>query len=78
LLVGIATLLILGLIVTLCLRLQRDEIYTMFTIGSSRAKMIEILMFELIILITLSTVLTLIMYYFTGYFVDDFMHAYIL
>jgi len=78
LLVGFATLLILGLIVTLSLRLRREEIYTMFTIGSSRAKVFEILTFELIMLITLSTTLTLIMYYITGYFVDDFMRAYIL
>ena len=78
LLVGFATLLILGLIVALSLRLRRDEIYTMFTIGSSRAKVFEILSFEMIILIALSTTLSLIMYYFTGYFVDDFMRTYIL
>ena len=46
LLVGFATLLILGLIMALSLRLRRDEIYTMFTIGSSRAKVFEILSFE--------------------------------
>ncbi len=78
LLVGFATLLILGLIVALSLRLRRDEIYTMFTIGSSRAKVFEILSFEMIIMIALSATLALIMYYFTGYFVDDFMQAYIL
>lgn len=78
LLVGFATLLILGLIVALSLRLRRDEIYTMFTIGSSRAKVFEILSFEMIIMIALSATLALIMYYFTGYFVDDFMRTYIL
>ncbi|MEE9118523.1 MAG: ABC transporter permease, partial [Calditrichia bacterium] len=75
LLVGFATLLILGLIVALSLRLRRDEIYTMFTIGSSRAKVFEILSFEMIIMIALSATLALIMYYFTGYFVDDFMRT---
>lgn len=78
LLVGLATLLILGLIVTLSLRLRKEEIYTMFTIGSSRTKITEILSFEIFLLITLSGLVALILYYFTGYFVEDFMRAYIL
>jgi len=77
-LVGFATLLILGLIVTLTLRLRKDEIYTMFTIGSSRAKVIEILGFELLILVVSSVSLALILYYFTGYFIEDFINYYII
>jgi putative ABC transport system permease protein len=78
LLVSLATLLILGLIVMLSLRLRKDEIYTMFTIGSSRAKMIEILGFELVIIIAISATVAFILYYFTGYFVEDFINYYIL
>jgi ABC-type antimicrobial peptide transport system permease subunit len=70
--------LILGLIVMLSLRLRKDEIFTMFTIGSSRAKMIEILSFELVIIVGLAATLALILYYFTGYFVEDFINFYIL
>jgi putative ABC transport system permease protein len=77
-LVGLATLLILGLIIMLSLRLRKDEIYTMFTIGSSRAKMFEILGFELSIIVALSATVAFILYYFTGYFVEDFINYYIL
>jgi putative ABC transport system permease protein len=78
LLVGLATVLILGLIVTLSLRLRREEIYTMFTIGSSKAKIAEILGFELLIIIAISATIAMLLYYFTGYFVEDFIHYYIL
>jgi len=77
-LVGLATLLILGLIMMLSLRLRKDEIYTMFTIGSSRAKMVEILGFELVIILAVSATVAMILYYFTGYFVEDFINYYIL
>jgi putative ABC transport system permease protein len=77
-LVGLATVLILGLIVILSLRLRKDEIYTMFTIGSSREKIVEILSFELLLIILLSIALALILYYFTGYFVEDFINRYII
>jgi len=77
-LVGFATLLILGLIVTLSLRLRKDEIYTMFTIGSSRAKIFEILGFELLIIIVISVIFAIVLYHFTGYFVEDFIHYYVL
>jgi putative ABC transport system permease protein len=78
LLVGLATILILGLIVMLSLRLRKEEIYTMFTIGSSRAKMIEIIGFELAIIIAISATVALVLYYFTGFFVEDFINYYIL
>ena len=42
-LVGLATLIIIILIVILTLRLRKDELFTMFTIGSSKYKTIEII-----------------------------------
>jgi putative ABC transport system permease protein len=77
-LVGFATLLILGLIVILSLRLRKDEIFTMFTIGSSRAKITEILGFELLLIIFFSAVIAATLYYFSGFFVDDFILQYII
>jgi putative ABC transport system permease protein len=76
--VSLATLLILGLIIVLTLRLRKDEIYTMFTIGSSRGKIFEILGFELLIVVVLSAVFAFILYFITGFFVDDFIQFYIL
>ena len=77
-LVGIATLLILILIVTLSLRLRKDEIHTIFTIGSSRYKTFEILGLEMLILVILSAVVAAILYTITGYYVDDFIRYFIL
>ena len=77
-LVGVATLFILGLIVMLTLRLRKDEMYTMFTIGSSRNKILEIIGFELLITAFLSLVLAVILYSLTGYFVDDFIQQFII
>jgi putative ABC transport system permease protein len=78
LLVGLATLLILALIVTLSLRLRKGEIFTMFTIGSSRGKMAEILGFELLIIIGSSALFAFFLYYLTGFFVEEFITHYIL
>ncbi len=77
-LVGLATLLILILIVTLSLRLRKDEIHTMFTMGSSRYKTFEILGLELLILVIMSGLVAAILYYITGFFVDDFIRYFIL
>jgi len=77
-LVGFATLLILGLIVALSIRLRKDEIFTMFTIGSSKGKIIEIIGFELLILIIFSIITAAVFYQFTGYFVDEFINYFIL
>ena len=77
-LVGFATLLILGLIVTLSLRLRKDEIHTMFTIGSSKAKIFEILGLELMILVVSSILFALVLYSVTGYFVNDFINYFII
>jgi hypothetical protein len=77
-LVGLATLLILILIVTLSLRLRKDEIHTMFTMGSSRYKTIEILGLELLMLVVMSALVASVLYYITGFFVDDFIRYFIL
>ncbi len=77
-LVGFATLLILGLIVTLSLRLRKDEIHTMFTIGSSKAKIFEILGLELLMLVVSSILFALVLYSVTGYFVNDFINYFII
>ncbi len=77
-LVGIATLLILMLIVTLSLRLRKDEIHTMFTIGSSKNKIIEILGIELTLLVVLSSAVAITFYYLVGFFVSDFIRYFIL
>lgn len=77
-LVGVATLFILGLIVMLTLRLRKDELYTMFTIGSSRNKTIEIIGSELLITTFLSLAFAIILYSLTGYFVEDFIRQFII
>lgn len=77
-LVGVATLLILGLIVTLSIRLRKNEIYTMFTIGSSRLKVVEIISFELIILTGSSILFAGLLYSITGLFVEDFIRNFII
>lgn len=77
-LVGLATSLILILIITLSLRLRKDEIHTMFTMGSSRYKTFEILGLELLILIILSAMVAATLYYITGFFIDDFIRHFIL
>ena len=77
-LVGFATILILGLIVTLSIRLRKDEIFTMFTIGSSRAKVTEIIAFELLIIIICSAAVALVLYYLTGFFIEEFINYYII
>lgn len=77
-LVGLATVLILALIVALSIRLRKDEIYTMFTIGSSRLKVIEIIIFEVVILTSSSAIFAVMLYSLTGLFVDDFIHNFII
>lgn len=76
--VGLSTLLILSLIIILTLRLRKDEIYMMFTIGSSRSKVTEILLLELLIIISLSTLLAVLFYFITGLFVNEFINYFIL
>lgn len=77
-LVGVATMLILALIVTLSIRLRKNEIYTMFTIGSSKLKVFEIISFELIILTGSSILFAGLLYSITGFFVEDFIRYFII
>lgn len=77
-LVGFATLLILGLIMTLSIRLRKNEIYTMFTIGSSKGKVVEIITFELVILVCCSIIFASFLYSMTGLFVEDFIRNFII
>lgn len=77
-LVGLATILILILIVMLSIRLRKDEIHTMFTMGSNPYKTFEILGTELLILVILSASIAAIFYYATGFFVEDFIKYFIL
>ena len=77
-LVGIATLIIIGLIVVLTLRLRKEELFTMFTIGSSRYKTIEIIGFELLMMIVLSGFIAAGLYGITGFFVEDFIRQFII
>jgi len=77
-LVGMATLFVLGLIVMLTLRLRKDELYTMFTMGSSRNKTVEIIGLELLITAFLSVSVAFILYSLTGFFVEDFIRQFII
>jgi len=77
-LVGFSTLLILAMIVALSVRLRKNEIYTMFTIGSSKWKVVEIVVCELLILAGSSAIFALTLYGFTGIFVDDFINRFII
>lgn len=77
-LVGIATILILALIVTLSIRLRKNEIYTMFTIGSSKGKVVEIITFELLLLLVSSAAFASLLYLMTGFFVEDFINNFII
>ena len=76
--VGFATALIFALIVTLGIRLRQAEINTMFTIGSSRTKVFEVIFFELLMMIGASGVITLIMYKLTDLYVQDFIYRFII
>ena len=77
-LVGVATILILGLIIALSVRLRKSEIYTMFTIGSSRGKIVEIISFELLMITGSSVIFASFLYSVTGLFVDDFIRNFII
>ena len=78
LLVGFSTALILALIVALSVRLRKNEILTMFMIGSSRLKVAEIITFEMILLTIGSVVFALVMYILSGFFVDEFIQSFVI
>jgi len=77
-LVGMATVLILALIMALSIRLRKYEIHTMFTIGSSQGKVVEIIAFELVILVGSSMVFAGLLYSMTGLFVEEFIRRFII
>lgn len=77
-LVGAATLCILSLIIILTLRLRKKELYTMFTIGSSKTKTLEIIGSELLVIFMGSLLLAATLYGLTGYFVEGFIQQFIL
>ena len=76
--VGLAVSLIFGLVIALSLRLRKDELYTMFTIGSEKRKIAQIIGMELLLLVVTSALISGIMYCITGFFIDEFMNAFII
>ncbi len=78
LLVGVATISILSLIFALSIRLRKDEIYTMFTIGSGKGKVAEIILLEIVLLLAGSVVFSGLLYAMTGMFVEKFINTFII
>jgi putative ABC transport system permease protein len=76
--VGFATLLIFILIMTLTIRLRKDEINTLEIIGSSRFKVAEILSMEVAIMIIASLAFASILYLVSGYYVNTFIEKFII
>jgi len=76
--VGFATLLIFVLIMTLTIRLRKDEINTLEIIGSSRFKVVEILTMEIAIMFIASLVLAFLLYLASGYYVNTFIEKFII
>ncbi len=77
-LVGLATFIIICLIVILTLRLRKDELFTMFTIGSSKFKTMEIIGFELLMTVVFSGIIALLLYGATGFFIEDFIQQFVI
>jgi len=71
--VAVALLMLLTLVITLSLRLRSKEIQTMFKLGSSRFKILEIISFELIILLSVSVIVSSGLIYFAFINVDNFI-----
>ncbi len=78
LLVGVATISILSLIFMLSICLRKDEIYTMFTIGSGKGKVAEIILLEMVLLLAGSVVFSGLLYAMTGMFVEKFINTFII
>jgi putative ABC transport system permease protein len=76
--VGLAVILIFSLVMALSLRLRKDELYTMFTIGSGKRKIVQIIGMEMILLVVTSAIISGILYYITGFFINDFINAFII
>jgi len=74
----LAVILIFGLVIALSLRLRKDELYTMFTIGSGKRKIAQIIGMELVLLVVTSALISGILYYITGFFINEFINAFII
>lgn len=77
-LVGMVTLTIVALIVVLTLRLRKDELFTMFTIGSSKFKTAEIVFCELLVILFLSVSISFFFYWTTGFYIEEFIRQFII
>ena len=75
--VAISTILLLGLVVMLSLRLRSREIQTMYRIGSSRFKIAELLVFEIGIILLMSLVFSAILLTATIRYVTEFIRIFI-
>ncbi len=71
--VAAALLMLLALVIALSLRLRSKEMQTMFKLGSGRFKILEIISFELIMLLTVSVVLSAGLIYIAYINVDNFI-----
>jgi putative ABC transport system permease protein len=75
--VSISTILLLGLVVMLSIRLRSKEIQTMYRIGSSRFKIAELLVFEIGIIFIISLVCSTILITVTSRYVTEFIRIFI-
>ena len=75
--VAISTILLLGLVVLLSLRLRSREIQTMYRIGSSKFKIAELLGFEIGIIFIISLVFSTILITATIRYVTEFIRIFI-
>jgi len=77
-LVAISTVLLLGLVLMLSLRLRSSEIQTMYRIGSSRFKIAELLVFEIGFIFMISLVFSTILIIATTRYVTEFIRIFII
>ena len=73
-----ATLLLLGLVIMLSLRLREKESLTMFKLGSSRFKIAELIVLEILIVFIISAGISEILVIFTKEYVDEFIRLFII
>lgn len=76
--VAISTILLLGLVIMLSLRLRSSEIQTMYRIGSSKFKIAELLVFEIGIIFIISIMLSAILITVTTRYVAEFIRIFII
>jgi hypothetical protein len=50
----------------------------MFTIGSGKRKIAQIIGMELVLLVVTSALISGILYYITGFFINEFINAFII